>query len=164
MNAGAIVTATTRKPERLQELLAKGVHAAEIEGPGLVPKLDQALAAKFDAVLNLVGNSVLLETLTIVRRGGHLCQAGWLGGLAPIADFNPMVQMASGVHFSLFHSKVLGTPEFPMSDIPLQDVVRQLEQGAWSAAPSRVFAFDDIRAAHELMELGDVSGKLVVLL
>lgn len=46
--------------------------------------------SEFDAVLNLVGNPVLIETMTVVRRGGRLCQAGWLGGLGPIADFNSM--------------------------------------------------------------------------
>lgn len=30
-----------------------------------------------------------------------------------------MIQMATGVHFSLFHSKILGTPEFLLSYVPL---------------------------------------------
>jgi hypothetical protein len=28
----------------------------------------------------------------MLRRGGRACLAGWLGGLAPIADFNPLLQ------------------------------------------------------------------------
>ena len=34
-------------------------------------------------------------------RGWPACLAGWLGGLAPIADFNPLLQMASGVYLTL---------------------------------------------------------------
>jgi NADPH:quinone reductase-like Zn-dependent oxidoreductase len=164
VSAGAVVTATSRRPSRMQQLKDMGAHAAEIEGPALMASHDSHPGLKFDAVLNLVGNSVLLESLGAVRRGGRLCQAGWLGGLAPIEGFNPMVQMASGVHFSLFHSKVLGTSEFPLSEVPLQSIVQQIEQGAWDAKPTHVFAFEDIQKGHEMMDSGEANGKLVVCL
>ena len=35
----------------------------------------------------------------MLRRGGRACLAGFLGGLAPVPDFNPLLQMSSGVHF-----------------------------------------------------------------
>ena len=161
VNAGAIVTATSRRHERFPQILATGVRAAKVEGPDLVPEI-KAAKSRFDAVLNLVGNSVLLDTMTIVRRGGRLCQAGWLGGLEPIVDFNPMIQMASGIHFSLFHSKVLGTLEFPLSDVPLQEIVRHVEQGDWSAKPSHIYDFADIHEAHRMLDSGKANGKLVL--
>jgi NADPH:quinone reductase len=46
-----------------------------------------AEAKKFDAILDLVGNSVVLDSLAMLRRGGRSCLAGWLGGLDPIPDF-----------------------------------------------------------------------------
>lgn len=161
VHAGAIVTATSRRRERFPQIQAMGVHAVRIEGPDLVPEITAA-ESKFDAVLNLVGNSVLLESMTVVRRGGRLCQAGWLGGLEPILNFNPMIQMATGVHFSLFHSKVLGTPEFPLSDVPLQDIVRHVENGDWVTRPSHVYDFADIHAAHRMLDSGEANGKLVL--
>ncbi|MCJ1459462.1 hypothetical protein MMC28_009841 [Mycoblastus sanguinarius] len=162
VNAGAIVTATTRRRERFQQLKDMGVSVAELEGPDLARQHTSDQGSKFDAVLNLVGNSVLLESLTIVRWGGRMLQAGWLGGLAPIADFNPMLDMASGVHFSLFHSKVLGEPEFPLSNVPLQEIVQHIEKGDWTAQPSRVFDFENIRDAHKLLDAGEANGKVVV--
>jgi NADPH:quinone reductase len=161
VNAGVLVTATTRRRERFPQLQAMGVSSVEVEQPDLVRELT---TKRFDAVLNLVGNSVLLESLTVVRRGGRLCQAGWLGGLEPIADFNPMVQMASGVHFSLFHSKVLGTADFPLSEVPLQAIVQDVEKGNWIAKPSQVFDFENIRDAHAVLDSGKAAGKLVVRL
>lgn len=161
VHAGAIVTATSRRRERFPQIQAMGVHAVRLEGPDLVPEITAA-ESKFDAVLNLVGNSVLLESLTVVRRGGRLCQAGWLGGLEPIADFNPMIQMATGVHFSLFHSKVLGTPEFPLSDVPLQEIVRHVENGEWVSKPSHVYDFASIHEAHRMLDSGEANGKLVL--
>jgi NADPH2:quinone reductase len=66
-------------------------------------------------VLDLMGSSVLLDSLAMLRRGGRSCRAGFLGGLAPVSDFNPLLQMSSGVHFSFFVSFVFGTPGFAVA-------------------------------------------------
>jgi len=117
-----------------------------------------------DSVLDLVGNSVVLDSLLSVRRGGHVCEAGWLGGLAPIESFNPLLQMPSGVHFSLFGSFVFGTPQFPLSDVPLQAIVNRVADGTYKAKPARVFRFSEIQEAHRLMESNGANGKIVVSL
>ena len=48
--------------------------------------------------IDLVGNSTILDSLDMLRRDGTACLAGWLGGLDPIGDFNPLLRMASGVN------------------------------------------------------------------
>jgi NADPH:quinone reductase len=48
--------------------------------------------------------------------GGRACLARWLGGLAPIAGFNPLLQMASGAYLTFFGSFLFGEPQFPVSD------------------------------------------------
>jgi NADPH2:quinone reductase len=100
----------------------------------------------------------------MLRRGGSACLAGWLGGLAPIADFNPPLQMASGVNLTFFGSYVFGSPGFPLSDVPLQDIARQVQDGRLDAEPARVLSFDEIHQAHRVMESGEAGGKLVVVL
>ena len=117
---------------------------------------------RFDKTLNLIGNSVLLESIKLTRPSGRMLQAGWLGGLEPIADFNPMVQMEPGVHFSLFHSKVLGGPDFPLTKVPLQKIVQKIENGEFDAKPSMVFEYGDIHNAHKMLDSGKAGGKLVV--
>ena len=113
-------------------------------------------------MLDLVGNSTILDSLAMLRRGGRACLAGWLGGLAPIADFNPLLQMASGVYLTFFGSFVFGKPGFPLSDVPLQAIAADVEAGRYGARPSRVFRFEDIREAHRVMESNEAGGKLVV--
>ncbi|KAI1412371.1 alcohol dehydrogenase zinc-binding domain protein [Hypoxylon sp. FL1857] len=162
VDAGAIVTATTRREERFEWLRGLGATEAVLEESDLDQRLLGQGRRRFDKTLNLVGNRVLLESIRITRVGGRMLQAGWLGGLAPVKDFNPMVQMESGVHFSLFHSKVLGTPDFPLSAIPLQDIVRKIENGAWDARPAKVFEYDDIHGAHRMLDSHDAGGKIVV--
>ncbi len=161
VNAGARVIATTRNPERFAMLENLGVVRAEKEAPDLAAGITEG--EKIDAVLDLVGNSTILDSLNMLRRGGSACLAGWLGGLAPIADFNPLLQMASGVNLTFFGSFVFGSPGFPLSDVPLGDIARQVEDGRLDAEPARVFAFDEIREAHRIMEAGQAGGKLVVV-
>jgi NADPH:quinone reductase-like Zn-dependent oxidoreductase len=99
----------------------------------------------------------------MLRRGGRSCLAGWLGGLDPIPDFNPLLQMASGVHLTFFGSFVFGTPGFPLSDVPLQQIAKDAAAGRLDVKPVRVFRFDEIREAHRAMEANEFSGKMVVV-
>jgi NADPH:quinone reductase len=88
--------------------------------------------------------------------------AGFLGGLAPLPSFNPLQQMPSGVYFGFFGSFVFGTKEFPLSDVPLQTIVNRASVGAYKAKPARVFRFEQIREAHEVMESHEANGKIVI--
>lgn len=47
------------------------------------------------------------DSMAMVQRGGRLCLAGFLDRLAPIKDFNPFLEIASGVHFSFLKPAVL---------------------------------------------------------
>lgn len=161
VDCGARVIATTRNPDRFDMLTALGAVRAEIETPNLAAHL--AEAKQIDSVLDLVGNSTILDSLDLLARGGRACLAGWLGGLAPIPDFDPLARMASGVYLTFFGSFVFGTPGFPLSDVPLSDIARRVQDGLLQAAPAHVFPFDDIRAAQRLMETGAAGGKIVVV-
>src|SRR5262249_24857062 len=161
-SAGARVIATTRSRDRFPMVEALGAVRAEVEGPDLSKRI--AEAGRIDAVLDLVGNSRILDSLAMLRRGGRACLAGWLGGLAPITDFNPLAQMASGVYPHFFGSFVFGKPGLPLSDVPLQAIAADVEAGRYSAKPSRVFRFEDIQEAHRVMETNEAKGKMVVIL
>ena len=161
VDAGVQVIATTRSRERVALLEQLGAARVDTEGPELSQRI--AEAKKLDAVLDLVGNSTILDSLAMLRRGGRACLAGWLGGLAPIADFNPLLQMASGVYLTFFGSFVFGTPGFPLSDVPLQTIAAQVAAGRLKAKPTRVFRFDEIREAHRVMEANEAGGKMVVV-
>lgn len=161
VNAGVKVIATTRSKERFAMLESLGVTRCELEGAGLSTRLPDT--KQIDAVLDLVGNSVVMDSLNIVRRGGRVCLAGWLGGLDPIPDCNPLLQMASGVYLTFFGSFVFGEPQFPLSDVPLQDIARDVAEGRYVARPSRVFHFNEIHEAHRVMEANQGKGKMVVL-
>jgi NADPH:quinone reductase len=161
VNAGSRIIATTRDRERFAMLEALGAERCEIERPDL--SKDIAEAKQIDRVLNLVGNSVLLDSLAMLRRDGRSCLAGFLGGLTPVPDFNPLLQMPSGVHFNFFGSFVFGTPGFPLYDVPLQKIAADAAGGRLNVKPSRIFRFEEIHEAHRVMEANEARGKMVVV-
>jgi NADPH2:quinone reductase len=161
VNAGARVIATTRNRERFVLLEKLGAERCEIERPNLSKHIPEA--KKIDAILDLVGNSVVLDSLAMLRRGGRSCLAGWLGGLDPIPNFNPLLQMTSGVYLTFFGSFVFGTPGFPLSDVPLQHIIAEAAAGRLEVKPVRIFGFDEIQEAHRVMEANQAGGKMVVV-
>jgi NADPH:quinone reductase len=162
VRAGAHVIATTRNRERFATLQTLGAHEQELEIPELSHRVRESTPGGCDAVLDLVGNSTLLDSMGMLKRGGRICLAGFLGGLAPLASFNPLLEMLSGVQFSFFGSFVFGTPEFPLSKVPLQQIVDRVASGEYNAKPARVFSFDQIQEAHRVIETNQANGKLVV--
>jgi NADPH:quinone reductase-like Zn-dependent oxidoreductase len=156
--ASAIVVATSRRPERMAALRELGAADAVIDDGHLAEKVGPV-----DAVVDLVGNSTLRDSLRCVRAGGRVVQVGFLGGLAPIEAFNPLMDLPTGVHLSFYASAfVLGTADYPMGEIPLKEIYERVAAGQLMAAPVRTYGVDEIVAAHQLMESGDAGGKLVV--
>jgi NADPH:quinone reductase len=80
VNAGAIVTAT-RQEERFEMLKMMGAAEVKREQPDLSNQFGKP--PQFDKTLNLIGNRVLLESISLTRPGGRMLQAGWLGGAGP---------------------------------------------------------------------------------
>jgi len=161
VNAGTRVIATTRNRARFAMLEKLGAERCEVERRDLSKHV--AEAKRVDAVLDLVGNTVMLDSLAMLRRGGRSCLAGWLGGLDPIPDFNPLLQMASGVYLNFFGNFVFGTPDFPLSDVPLQQIAADAAAGRFDVKPTRVFRFEEIREAQRVMEANEANGKMVVV-
>lgn len=156
---GATVIATTRRPDRAALLERIGAKTVLIDDGRLAGQQ----AGVVDCVFDLVGNRVLRDSLRIVRPRGRVCQLGFLGGLEPVADFNPIADLPSGVQFSFYGSAfVLGTSEFPLTEIPLTEMIGKAENGLYQAKPARVFSFDDIVEAHTVMESGLAGGKMTV--
>jgi NADPH:quinone reductase len=110
----------------------------------------------------VVGNTTILDSLALLRRGGHACVVGFLGGGGPLS-LEPVFQMPSGCHVSVFASAlVTGTPAFPLSEIPFQTIVNRVADGTYRAKPAKVLEFADIQDAYRLMESNGAGGKIVV--
>ncbi|WP_318307111.1 zinc-binding dehydrogenase [Amycolatopsis solani] len=110
-----------------------------------------------DATLDLVGATTALESLRLVRPGGTVCVAGSLSGWV-IKDLEPIAMIPSGTRLTAFHSKTV------QGDAPaLQRIVDAVEAGRYDSHLDRVFALEDIVAAHRVMENDESAGKLVAV-
>jgi NADPH:quinone reductase-like Zn-dependent oxidoreductase len=116
-----------------------------------------------DAVLDIVGTSTVLESLRMARYGGRVALAGFLGGGQALPSMDLLRELPSGVQLSFLATAfVLGTPVLPLSAIPFQELIDRAEAGGYRTRPAHVFDFEDIVAAHALMESGQARGKIVV--
>ena len=159
---GVTVIATTRSAGRADLLRDIGAAFVLIDDGALADQVVR-LNLLVDGVFDLVGNSALRDSLRIARPGGRVCQLGFLGGLEPLAEFNPIADVPTGVQFSFYGSAfVLGTENFPLADIPLQEMITKAESGRYRAKPVEVFGFEEIVEAHRAMEQGLAGGKMVV--
>ena len=163
VNLGARVIATTRRTERAALLRGLGAHEVLVDTPDLSKRILESHPQGIDAVLDIVGNTTVLDSLAALRRGGCVCQVGFLGGGPPLT-MEPVFQIPSGRHLTTFASAIVtGGPDFPLSEIPLQEIVDRVAAGTYQAKPAQVFPFEEIREAHRTMEAGAQPGKLVVL-
>ncbi len=159
---GARVIATTPREERAGVLRSLGADSVVIDSGEIAGSVRELEPGGVDGVLDLVGNSVLRDSLGAVRTGGRVCQAGFLGGLGPVQDFMPAFDLPSGVQFSFFGSFEVGGEAYPLSAIPFQEIVDKVQAGVYQAKPARVFAFEEIAEAHRVTEASQAAGKLVV--
>jgi NADPH:quinone reductase len=163
VNLEAQVIATTRKTERAPLLRDLGAQEVLIEAPELSKRIRASHVQGIDAVLDIVGNTTVLDSLATLRRGGAVCEVGFLGGGGPLT-LEPVFQIPSGRHLTTFASaNVTGGAEFPLSEIPLQEIVDRVASGNYEAKPARVFDFEEIQDAHRVMEAASQPGKMVVL-
>jgi NADPH2:quinone reductase len=162
---GARVIATVRTATKSDLLRLFGAELVLIETPELGQEIRSRFPDGVDGVLDIVGNTTILDSLRMVRPRGRVCLAGFLGGSAPIAAFDPLMQMPSGVHLSFFASAfVYGSESYPLTDIPFQHIVDNAACGKYNATPSDVFKFEDIQSAHRMLDAETARGKIVVVL
>ncbi len=159
---GARVIAATRNIRRAPMLEALGAKEVVVESTELSKRVRERHPEGIDAVLDIVGNTTVLDSLHTLRRGGEVCLVGFLGGGGPLS-LEPVFQIPSGRKLSVFASAlVTGAAEFPLSEIPFQDIVDRVACGAYQAKPAKVFRLEEIQAAHRLMESNEANGKIVV--
>jgi NADPH:quinone reductase len=159
---GCSVIATSRSDRRQDLLRELGASEVLIDDGSLAAQLRSGRGPA-DGVFDLVGNSALRDSLGCLERGGRLCQIGFLGGLAPVADFLPMLDLPTGVQLSFYGSAfVLGSPSYPLSEVPFGELFEQVASGKLRGKPVRAYPFSEIVEAHRVLEAGTAGGKMVV--
>jgi NADPH:quinone reductase-like Zn-dependent oxidoreductase len=158
---GVTVLTSTRSESKVALLTELGASRVLLENGKLSEAVRDAYPDGIDGVLDIIGNSTLLDSFRMARKGGRVCVAGFLGSSEPIA-FDWLAHMPFGVDVNAFASLLFGTKDFPHSDIPMQEIVDRVAQGIYRVKPVKVFPFEQLPDAHRLMESNSANGKIVV--
>ena len=111
-----------------------------------------------DKVLELVGTNTLADSLAAVREPGIVCMAGMVGDRWSLRDFAPMDVIPTGVSLTTYSG---GAEDFMA--MPLQSLIDQVAKGVLPIRTGRIFALDEIVAAHRTMESNAAVGKIVIV-
>jgi len=160
---GLRIIATSRSEKKIPLLKSLGAEEVLIENGTLVAFIQRISPEGVDQVVELVGNSTLADSLSTVRVRGGLCLAGFLGGMQPLEQFQPLLQIPSALRFTTFGSAfVFGQKGYELSAIPLQEIVKSIENKIIPNIHKATFRAEQIADAHRLVESDMVDGKVVV--
>jgi NADPH:quinone reductase len=156
---GATVLSTTRRADRADELRAVGVDQPIVDDGTVADRVRELFPGGVDAALELVGCSVLPDTLHSVRAHGVVCFTGALARQWTIPDFTPFM-IPSGVRLTSYAGAA--------SDLPANVFAGQLKavaEGRLKAPVAKVYhGLERVRDAQADLEAGATPGKHVVVL
>jgi NADPH2:quinone reductase len=156
---GLTVLATTRNPAKAEALTAIGVDHVLIDDGSVAPAVRAIVPDGVDAALELVGTPTLPDTLAATRVHGTVCWTGMLSNHWIVPEFYPSRYLPSGVRLTAYSGDATN-----LSASVLQEFLDAVAAGPARVPLDRVFALDEIAAAHTYMEEGRATGKLVVRL
>ena len=157
-NHGAIVAATTRKPEREKLLRANGADQVFIDTGEIADQVREVFPYGVNKVLELIGTTTLLDSLRSAKPTGIVCMTGMVGDRWSFQEFSPMGAIPTAVSLTTYAG---GSDDFIRT--PLQDLAQQIEKGTLRPQIGQVFSLDQIVEAHRCMEENRAGGKIVVL-
>jgi NADPH:quinone reductase len=154
---GMRVLSTTRNHSKARDLENIGVDHVVIDDGNVARAARQICPDGVDSALELVGTPTLPDTLRSTRVHGVVCFTGMLSNQWTVEKFYPIEYIPRGVRLTAYGGDA--------ADLPakvLQDFIDDVEAGRVKVPIAHVYRFDQIIEAHQAMEDGTMSGKLVV--
>ncbi|WP_424449238.1 zinc-binding alcohol dehydrogenase family protein [Microbacterium arborescens] len=155
---GATVISTTRSPHKVATLKELGVAHVVIDDGQIASKVRGIAPAGVDGAIELVGATTLPDTLRAVRPQGVVCFTGMLSEQWSIPDFYPIDVIPQGVRLTAYSGEAHNLPRGV-----LQEFLDDVAAGHARIPIDTVYQLDEIHTAHQRMDSGDATGKLVVL-
>jgi putative PIG3 family NAD(P)H quinone oxidoreductase len=161
--AGARVIGSARSPAKLERAKALGLNVGIDSSRGdWAAQVEAAIGAeRVDAVLDLVGGNYLEGNLRVLTLRGRMVVVGLTAGASAQFNMGVLLRKRLTIVGTMLRSrpleeKIALARDFSEKGVPL------FEAGRLKPVVDRVFAFDEIRAAHQLMESNDTFGKVVL--
>ncbi|KAF2486901.1 alcohol dehydrogenase zinc-binding domain protein [Neohortaea acidophila] len=153
-NYGCEVTSTSRKVEGQRVMLEAGAQHVLVDDGALAKQV----GGNFDKCLELVGVKTMEDSMKCLKRGGVCCITGIVGGTWTVDGWNPMEHIPVAVALTVYGGWV---EEF--LQMPLQELIEQVERGELKVPIGRVLRLEEIVEGHRLMDASAAGGKIVCL-
>lgn len=161
--AGARVVGTARTPEKLPRARELGLDIAVDASRGDWPaEVEKSVGREsVDAVLDLVGGNYLDGNLRVVTLKGRIVVVGLTAGATAPLNMGVLLRkrltmVGTVLRARPLEEKITLAREFSERMVPLFD------SGRLRPVVDRVFAFEEIRDAHRLMQSNGTFGKIVL--
>jgi NADPH:quinone reductase-like Zn-dependent oxidoreductase len=159
------IAASSRSPEKLDELRAAGIPFDEGLITGEPDLVDRGLQATddhgFDVIVDIVGAAAVHDSIGVAALGGRIVSVGRMSGHMAEIDLDELARKRLSLVGVTFRTR---SP----SDIAdahrraAADVVPALVDGRLRVILDRVFPFEEVVAAQEWMRTGRRIGKVVL--
>lgn len=147
---GLKVTSTTRREERRQMLLDMGADDVVIDQEGKL-QTDEA----YDGLLDMVGASVVGDSLAHVKRGGYFTTVGLLAGKWIWEKIDPFESLG-GKYATAFDGVAI-------NDEIITEMFKLIHDNHLTIPVAKVFKLDEIQAAQEyIMKHDRPLGQVIV--
>ena len=147
----AVVTGTTRRADKRQQLLDAGFDEVIVDSDNVLQTEE-----RYDRVLDLIGPAALRDTFAHTAPEGIICVTGLLGGRWTLDDFDPLEDMPADAYLTAFHSG-------NANEAKLQEMLDFVKTYSVDVKPEKVFQLSEMRKAHEYLGSSRSFGKVVVM-
>ena len=159
---GLTVIATTRRAQSTEKLKSIGADYVVIDNGAIHESVKSVLPGSIDNAIEIVGAATLLDTAKCIKPWGEIVVVGLLGGPPILESFNLMMDLPNTVKLSFFNSQLLGSDMLPLKDSPLNMIAEKVANGKIPRTLAKVYSFEHIQEAHNLLDSGKAGGKIVV--
>ena len=159
---GLTVIATTRRAQSTEKLKSIGADYVVIDNGAIHESVKSVLPGSIDNAIEIVGAATLLDTAKCIKPWGEIVVVGLLGGPPILESFNLMMDLPNTVKLSFFNSQLLGSDMLPLKDSPLNMIAEKVANGKIPSTLAKVYSFEHIQEAHNLLDSGKAGGKIVV--
>ncbi len=160
---GARSIATSRTQARLDAIEPIGFDLGVVDGDDGVADIVQQRTGGAHVVLDFVGAAVLKDNLAALRAEGTQVLVGLMSGRKSEIDLGAMLMRRLRLVAMTMRSLPLER-KIELAQIFNDRLLPLFEAGTLRPVVDRVFGFEEAVAAHEYMESGAHSGKLILSL
>lgn len=160
--AGLRVLGTSRSPQKLERAASLGMLSAiDASGEDWPARVEALFPLGIDAVMDLVSGPYLAGNMRVLASRGRIVVVGVTAGVHQPIDLGVLLRKRLRIIGTVLRSRPI-EEKISLAREFSERILPGFDDGSLVAVIEKVFRFDDIKAAHDLMESNSTFGKIVL--